>query len=96
MNIQQSIHNWMTEHRQSAVRLLKRFVEEASVQGSEKHAQAIVIERLRQLQLDIDIWEPDEKTLRTHEAFASNRSSFRDSPNVVGVLKGKGGENPSF
>ncbi len=36
MNIQQSIHNWMTEHRQSAVRLLKRFVEEASVQGSEK------------------------------------------------------------
>ncbi|WP_374149197.1 peptidase [Priestia megaterium] len=91
MNIQQSIHNWLTEHRQSAVRLLKRFVEEASVQGSEKHAQAIVIERLRQLQLDIDIWEPDEKILRSHEAFASNRSTFRDSPNVVGVLKGKGG-----
>ncbi|RBN38988.1 peptidase, partial [Priestia megaterium] len=68
MKIQQSIHNWMTEHRQSAVRLLKRFVEEASVQGSEKHAQAIVIERLRQLQLDIDIWEPDEKILRSHEA----------------------------
>ncbi|TYR81181.1 peptidase [Priestia megaterium] len=90
-HLKERIHEWLNEHQQEAVQLLQRFVQEASVQGEEKYVQAIVIEKLRQLRLEIDIWEPDMKELQKSEAFVSARTTFRDSPNVVGVLKGKGG-----
>ncbi|MFC3885221.1 peptidase [Bacillus songklensis] len=85
------IHQWLFENRLRGTRLLKRLVQEASVQGSEKYAQALVIEKLRQLGLKIDIWTPDIRQLQKHGAFVSTRTSFEDSPNVVGILKGKGG-----
>ncbi|MEC0666052.1 peptidase [Priestia flexa] len=90
-NWQGEIQSWLTEHKYEIVRLLQRFVQEASVQRDEKYVQAIVIEKLRQLQLTIDIWEPDIKELRKNEAFVSTRTNFQDSPNVVGTLKGRGG-----
>ena len=85
------IHQWLSENRLRGTRLLKCLVQEASVQGSEKYAQALVIEKLRQLGLQIDIWTPNIRELQKHGAFVSTRTSFEDSPNVVGILKGKGG-----
>ncbi|KOO50806.1 peptidase [Priestia koreensis] len=92
MNEQASaIHEWIQKHEAKGIRMLKRFVQEASTQGNEKNVQAMVVEKLRQLGLEIDIWEPKIRDLKKHEAFVTARSSFRDSPNVVGVWKGSGG-----
>ncbi|MBM7703183.1 peptidase [Metabacillus iocasae] len=91
VDIRESIRAWIQENRQEGIKLLKRFVQEASTQGNEKHAQAIVVEKLRQIGLKIDIWEPTMRELRKQEAFVTTRESFEDSPNVVGVLKGRGG-----
>ncbi|WP_110112242.1 peptidase [Bacillus sp. CGMCC 1.16541] len=85
------IRTWIQDNRQEGIKLLKRFVQEASTQGNEKHAQAIVVEKLRQIGLNIDIWEPSMRELKKYDAFVTTRDSYADSPNVVGVLKGTGG-----
>jgi acetylornithine deacetylase len=86
-----SVRSYIQAHQLQGVRLLKRLVQEKSVSGNESSAQAIVIEKLRELGLQLDIWEPSFRELERHPYFVSPRSSFLDSPNVVAVLKGSGG-----
>lgn len=84
------IHQWLFDNRLRGTRMLRRLVQEASVQGTEKYAQALIVEKLRQLGLPIDIWTPNIRKLQ-HKGFMTTRVSFEDSPNVVAVLKGTGG-----
>jgi acetylornithine deacetylase len=53
--------------------------------------QAIVIEKLKSLGLEVDVWDPEYSVLATNPYFVPSRKSFAGSPNVVGVLKGVGG-----
>ena len=87
----EQIHQWITDNRLKGIRLLKKLVQEPSIQGNEGSAQAIVVEKCREMGLDIDIWEPAGTTLLSHPYFVSPRNHFTNSPNVVGVLKGTGG-----
>ncbi|UAL50441.1 peptidase [Bacillus sp. CMF21] len=90
-NLQVQVCTWIEENRNRSIKLLKKMVEQRSVQGNEASAQAVVLEKCRQLSLDIDLWEPGGKLLKQHPHFVATRTSFKDSPNIVGVLKGKGG-----
>jgi acetylornithine deacetylase len=85
------IHNWLQTHRHEGICLLQRLIQEKSTSGNESSAQAIVIEKLRELGLLIDIWEPNFSKLQHHPYFVSPRTSFTGSPNVVGTKKGTGG-----
>ncbi|MFX3623086.1 MAG: peptidase [Ectobacillus sp.] len=78
-------------HQTKGIRLLRRLVQERSVSAEESGAQAIMIEKLRQLGMQLDIWEPSYSEMERHPCFVSLRKNFVDSPNVVGVLKGTGG-----
>lgn len=89
-NLQEQVCIWIDENRNRAIKLLKKMVEQRSVQGNEASAQAVVLEKCRQLRLDIDLWEPGGKQLKQHPHFVATRTSFKDSPNIVGVLKGSG------
>ncbi|WP_439108452.1 peptidase [Alkalihalophilus lindianensis] len=85
--IQASIHSKKNE----IIQLLRSFVQAESTQGNERYAQTLVIETLQEMGLDVDVWEPDGAELKGHRYFASSREEFTGSPNVVGVMKGKGG-----
>lgn len=91
MDLKQQIHERIKVHRNSTIRLLQRLVQEKSVSGNESGAQAIIIEKLREIGLHIDIWEPNYAKLQQHPFFVSPRSTFTGSSNVVGILKGLGG-----
>ncbi|MDR4886092.1 peptidase [Fredinandcohnia sp. QZ13] len=86
-----NVKKWIQENKSKGIRLLKKLVQEPSLQGNERSSQAIIIEKCRQLGMEIDIWEPNGAELLKHPYFVSPRSTFLDSPNVVGVLKGTGG-----
>ena len=86
-HFQQQIHQWLQHNQQSAIELLKTLVQQPSIQTNEARAQAIVIEKLKELQLEIDSWEPGE-TITTHEYFYSPRKEFIGSPNVVAIKRG--------
>jgi acetylornithine deacetylase len=85
------VRNWFKGHRAKGTRLLQKLVQEGSIRGNESKAQAIIVEKCRELGLRVDIWEIGDKELREHPAFCSDRESFHGNPNVVGVLKGSGG-----
>lgn len=85
------IHQWLFDNRLRGTRMLKRLVQEASVQGAEKYAQALIVEKVRQLGLPIDIWTPNTRELQQLAGLSATRMSFQDSPNVAAVLKGTGG-----
>lgn len=91
VKIESLIKNWLKVYRGKGTRLLQKLVQEGSVRGKESSAQAIIIEKCRELGLLLDIWELGDKELLSHTAFCSDRGNFADNPNVVGVLKGTGG-----
>ena len=88
---QQQIENYIDQHADDAISLLQKLVQQPSVQGNEKGVQEIVVKKLNELQLEVDIWDPSYEELSTSEYFVPSRSSYEGSPNVVGVLRGAGG-----
>jgi acetylornithine deacetylase len=85
------IQDYISDHKAKTIELLKQLVMENSVSGNESKAQAIVLEKLRELDLDLDVWEPDLKEMKEHPYFISTRDSFTGSPNIVATLKGTSG-----
>ena len=85
------IIEFIDSHQLEAVDLLSRLVQQASTQGNEQGVQAIVIEKLKSLGLEVDVWDPEYSVLAAHPYFVPSRKSYAGSPNVVGVLKGSGG-----
>ncbi|GAE36951.1 peptidase [Halalkalibacter akibai] len=91
MKLNKQIHQWLNSHRAEGIALLTQLVQTESTQGNEAQAQKIVLHELKKLGLEIDMWEPDGQRLKQHSFFASPRTNFSGSPNLVGVLKGSGG-----
>jgi acetylornithine deacetylase len=91
LDVQEKINEWLSLHRKSGIKLLQRLVQERSITGQESSSQAIIIEKLRELGLQIDIWEPNYSKLQHHPYFVSPRVAFTGSSNVVGIKKGSGG-----
>ncbi|WP_147533670.1 peptidase [Bacillus marasmi] len=82
---------WLQSNKTKGTSLLRKLVQEGSVRGRESSAQAVVIEKCRELGLNLDIWEIGDEELRQHPKFCSDRTSFVGNPNVVGILQGTGG-----
>nr|WP_246055199.1 peptidase [Pseudalkalibacillus caeni] len=88
--VKQSIQKWMEENKEEGVAFLQKLVQYGSVQGKEKGAQEFVAEKLKKIGMEVDKWIPGED-LVNHPYFCSPRTDFSESPNVVGIWKGKGG-----
>lgn len=85
------IRNWIKENRQKGTKLLQVLVQENSIRGNESGAQAVIIEKCRQLGLELDIWELDKEELQMHPAYFCDRKDFNGNPNLAALLKGSGG-----
>ena len=84
------ITKWMADHTQEGVQFLQELIEKPSTEGHELEAQLVIKRKMEELGLEVDFWEPDGESLVKHPYFASPRSEFKGSPNVVGVWKGSG------
>lgn len=92
MTNKETVREWIQNHEHEAVQLLKKLVQQRSIRGNEGKAQAIVVEKCRELGLEIDLWEIDEDpAVKKHPGFHCDRSDFSGNPNLVAVLKGQGG-----
>ena len=88
---QEKIREWIHTHERDAAVLLKRLIQQPSIRGKEGKTQAIIVEKCRQLGLDIDLWEIDEnQAIKEHPGFHCDRQEFSGNPNLVALLKGKG------
>ncbi|MGE7766106.1 peptidase [Peribacillus sp. NPDC096540] len=87
---EEKIRTWLNEHRTNGIRLLQKLVQEPSKRGQEGSAQAIVVEKCRQLGLEIDLWEIGDEKLRNHPHFYCDRKDFKGNPNLVAIKRGSG------
>lgn len=85
------ISSWLQTNRKQGIQLLQKLVQEPSKRYHEESAQAIVVEKCRQLGLEIDLWELGDDALRNHPYFYCDRKNFKGNPNLVAVKKGSGG-----
>ncbi|MGM0899793.1 MAG: peptidase [Bacillota bacterium] len=85
------VREYIRHHQVEGARYLQRVVQEGSIRGHESRAQAIIIEKCRELGMKMDIWEIGGESLTNHPAFCSDRTDFKGNPNAVGILKGTGG-----
>ncbi|WP_415817410.1 peptidase [Mesobacillus thioparans] len=85
------VRQYIKENRIKGTRLLQKMVQEPSTRGEESGAQAVVIEKCRELGFEMDIWEIGGDGLAGHPAFCSDRSNFKGNPNAVGIMRGTGG-----
>jgi acetylornithine deacetylase len=91
LSCKDQIQQWMREHRQEGTALLQNLVRLPSTQGNEREAQLLVAGKLSEMNLTVEVWEPNGETLAAHPFFCSTRDRFTGSPNVVGVMQGSGG-----
>ncbi|WP_335871697.1 peptidase [Bacillus sp. 2205SS5-2] len=91
MTIQESIKQWMRQNETNGIRLLQKLVGEASTRGNEYKAQAVIMEKCRELGLTMDIFDVDETNVHEHELFSCDRKDFKNQPNVIATWNGTGG-----
>ena len=59
--------------------------------GNERNAQQVVIRKLEELGMQVDVFEPDMKALEENFREANPGHHYEERPDVVGTLKGTGG-----
>ena len=77
--------------REYTQKLLREMIRIPSESGSEGTLASYCAEQLEDLGMEVDVWDTDEDRLGSHPAWNPTSLSYRDRPNVVGVLRGTGG-----
>jgi len=91
MELQTRIFDAVESQRQEALALLQQLVRTPSLEGDEKACQEIVADVYRNLQLEVDMWDPLDEELKAHPAYVPVGRSYINRPNVVGINRGVGG-----
>lgn len=89
--IQSQVVNSVEQHSDEVVRFLQELVKRESVTGHEAPIQDFIASKLRDMGLDVDLFDTDPSLLRHYPGFLEPEQSLSQRPNVVGVWKGTGG-----
>lgn len=85
------------ERQEELVALLSQAIQYESVndhrtnEGHEYGFQMFISEKLRDIGLELDVFEPDIDLLKVHAACPREDGNYEGRPNVVGLLGGSGG-----
>ena len=94
-SVNSKLQQAVTDLADKRAELLVALVRCPSLLGQEGDAQRLMAERLVDLGLEVDVWEPDVDEVRRHPAFCAypgfEELGYRDRPMVVGCLAGAGG-----
>jgi len=74
------------------VEFLRSILKIPSVTGNEGPVQQYIAQELHDMNLTVDVFDPDIEELKQHPAYvATEADSYEGRPNVVGIWKGTGG-----
>jgi acetylornithine deacetylase len=77
--------------RDEAVELLRTLVRIPSVTGDEREIQEYLAGTLRELGLELDVWESDLEELKSRPEYVPVNRGYEGRPNIVATMKGSGG-----
>ena len=88
--IEQQVLEHIEKRRISIVEFLRTLISIPSVTGDELQIQKFIAQKLKNMGLQVDMWEPDLEELKKHPAYLPPEREYRNRPNVVGIYKGTG------
>ncbi|TET11165.1 MAG: ArgE/DapE family deacylase [Candidatus Thorarchaeota archaeon] len=92
---EQTILDWISDNQGELIALLQDLVRIPSVSGEELAVQKRLHQELEHMDLNPEMFYPNEKELRKHKDFFETTSfvkyGYDDRPNVGGLLRGSGG-----
>jgi len=90
MNIENRVIETIENNKDDIVSFLRKLISFPSVTGNELKIQQFIAKKLKEMNLEIDMWEPDHKELKKHPAYVPVKNGYTDRPNLVGTYKGTG------
>ncbi len=69
----QAVLDLIDENREKAIQFLRKMVAIPSVTGDEAAIQAFVADYMKDIGLEVDMWETDLEELKKHPAIARSR-----------------------
>lgn len=91
MDINARIEKVVEGYREEALSLLQSLVQIPSLAGHEKPCQDIVASKMKEIELEVDVFDPPDEELKKHQGYVPVDMSYKDRPNVVGTYHGEGG-----
>ena len=90
MQLRERIEKSVEKNKQQLVDYCRRLIDIPSVTGNEGAVQEEVSRMMKEIGLDIDMWEPDDQEMRKSDLFSETGESFAGRPVVAGFLHGRG------
>ncbi len=88
--LRKAVIEQIEKKRDEIIEFLRTLVSFPSVTGNEWEIQQTITQRLKEMELEVAVWEPDLEELRKHPAYVPVELGYSNRPNVVGLYKGKG------
>jgi len=76
--------------KEEIVDFCRKLIRIPSVGGEEKEIQEFVARHLREMGLEVEMWDPEIAEMREHPGYVDTGADYRGRPNVVGIYRGKG------
>jgi acetylornithine deacetylase len=89
--VRQKILDKVDASKDHAIKFLQDMVAIPSVTGDEAAIQKHMSGYLKQVGLDVDMWETDWEALKKHPGYRPVARGYENRPNIVAKLKGTGG-----
>ncbi len=94
-NVKRKVLDTIDQDKSDFSDFLRQLVQTPSTIGKEKEIQLIMAEKMREIGLQVDMWEPDLDELKKHPAFNPYPEilelGYKNRPVVVGTISGSGG-----
>ncbi|GGA69192.1 putative metallohydrolase YodQ [Nitratireductor aestuarii] len=89
--VRKAILDTVDANRDAAVAFLQKMISIPSVTGDEAAIQEFVAGYMKNIGLDVDMWETDWEELKKHPGYRSVSRGYENRPNIVAIHKGTGG-----
>jgi len=89
--IREKLMDEVDARKDKVINLLQQLVRIPSVTGEEGEIQRFIAHYLKNLGLEVDVWESDWEELKKHPEYVPVTRGYEGRPNVVAVVKGTGG-----
>lgn len=95
MELRSAVRMWIEDNESHILQLVSDLISLPTVnqitKGAEKDAQLYLAELLKRMELEVDVFSPEEVVgLKEHPAYYGEKD-YADRPNVVAIWKGSGG-----
>jgi acetylornithine deacetylase len=87
----QEVLELIEKRKDSIISFLQRLISIPSVTGEEWEIQKLLTDKIREMGLEVDLWEPDHEELKKHPAYVAVDRGYEKRPNLVGICRGEGG-----